>query len=114
MKRSLWIVALVFAPLAASAQTSRWQTHRSDARLREGMILRGHLGQAHLRIDTRPTHAGRISELDTALASAHQLNGDHGDVLAQLVRLTTDVFPRGDERMPARYLERVAKPAQHG
>src|SRR5215468_9705111 len=94
MNRSLWIAfALLLAPIAAFAQGSRWQTHRSDTQLREGMILRGHLGQAHLRIDTRPTRAGQTSRLDTALASAKTLGGGENEKLTRLVQLSTDVFP---------------------
>jgi len=115
MNRSLWIaLALLLAPLAASAQASRWQTHRSDTQLRDGMILRGHVGQAHLRIDTRPARAGQTSRLDSALASAKTLDGAPNQKLAKLVQLSTDVFPRGDAQMQGQYLDRVAKPAKHG
>ena len=124
MNRGLLIAALLLAPLAAWAQvkTSTWQTHRSDTTLREGMILRGHAGQAHLRIDTRPARAGQDSRLSSALASAKQLGGESlgaergagRDKLTKLVQLSTDVFPRGDAQMQSQYLDRVAKPAKPG
>jgi hypothetical protein len=102
--------------LAEPRQLRRFQPHRSDTRLRPGMILRSRQDRSRLEIRIRPARGRGAARLEQALVGARGLAGKSGfdAALDRLVKLTVDIFPRGDATREQAYLGRVERAARHG